>query len=92
MVGSWSKWFLIDGALSSGQIVLAVAFLISTLLNIMYLMPIAINAFINRPASTEPQYQEAPKSLLIPLSMTALLCLLLFFLMPYFYEFLQRIP
>jgi len=92
MVGSWSKWFLIDGALSSGQIVLAVAFLISTLLNIMYLMPIAINAFINRPASTEPQYQEAPKSLLIPLSMTALLCLLLFFLMPYFYEFFQRIP
>jgi len=92
MVGSWSKWFLIDGALSSGQIVLAVAFLISTLLNIVYLMPIAINAFINKPASTEYQYQEAPKSLLIPLCMTALLCLLLFFLMPYFYEFLQRIP
>jgi multicomponent Na+:H+ antiporter subunit D len=92
MVGSWSKWFLVDGALSSGQIVLAIAFLISTLLNIVYLMPIAINAFASKPSEADSHYREAPKSLVLPLCITAFLCLALFFLMPYFYQFLQTIP
>ena len=41
LAGNWSKWFLIDGALSAERLIIAAAFLISTLLNIIYLLPIA---------------------------------------------------
>ena len=50
MVGSWSKWFLIDGAISADQLIIAGAFLLSTLLNIVYLVPIATNGFLLKPA------------------------------------------
>ena len=38
MAGSLSKWFLVEGAVDAGMIFIAVAYLISTILNIIYLM------------------------------------------------------
>ncbi len=43
--GAWSKWFLALGAAESHHLVLLAALMISSLLNIAYLMPIAIRAF-----------------------------------------------
>ena len=91
LAGSWSKWFLIDGALSASHVLIAGAFLVSTLLNIVYLMPISIQAFSLKPNANKPRLQEAPKALLLPLSVTAISCLALFFLMPYIYHFLQSL-
>ena len=51
LAGSWSKWFLIDGALNAERLIIAAAFLISTLLNIVYLLPIALNGFLLTPAA-----------------------------------------
>ena len=88
LAGSWSKWFLIDGALSADRLIIAIAFLISTLLNIIYLMPIAINGYMLKPRHASKGIQEAPFAVVMPLCVTAGLCLVLFFLLPYVYDFL----
>jgi multicomponent Na+:H+ antiporter subunit D len=43
--GSWSKWYLALGAVESGQLIFVAVLMISSLLNIMYLIPIPIRAF-----------------------------------------------
>jgi multicomponent Na+:H+ antiporter subunit D len=43
--GSWSKWYLALGAVDAGQLVFVAVLMISSLLNIMYLIPIPIRAF-----------------------------------------------
>ena len=87
MVGSLSKWFLVEGAVDAGMIIVAVAYLISTILNIIYLLPIATNAFL-RSTEGESTLNEAPIAVLIPLCVTASLCLILFFMMPTMYDFI----
>ena len=88
MAGSWSKWFLIDGAISADRLIIAAAFLLSTLLNIVYLVPIATNAFLLRPDGGNTTMKEAPFAVVMPLCITAALCFVLFFLLPYVYDFL----
>ncbi len=91
LAGSWSKWFLIDGAISADRLLVAIAFLVSTLLNIAYLMPITLNGFLKKPNSKLRGTHEAPISLVAPLCLTAALCIALFFLMPNVYDFLSFI-
>ena len=88
LAGSWSKWFLVDGAISADMLIIAIAFLISTILNIIYLMPIAINGFLLKPAGGAQGIKEAPFAVVMPLCVTAGLCFVLFFLLPYVYDFL----
>ncbi len=88
LAGSWSKWFLIDGAITADRLIIAIAFLISTILNIIYLMPIAINGFLLKPAGSNCAIKEAPLAVVVPLCVTAGLCFVLFLLMPYVYDFL----
>lgn len=90
-VGSWSKWFLIDGAISADRLIIALAFLISTILNIVYLMPIAINGFMRKSTYNNRGIQEAPFAIVMPLCVTAALCLVLFFLLPHVYDFLLQL-
>ena len=88
LAGSWSKWFLIEGAISADQLLIAVAFLISTILNIVYLLPIATNGFLLKPEDGNTAIKEAPFAVVMPLCVTAGLCFVLFFLLPYVYDFL----
>jgi multicomponent Na+:H+ antiporter subunit D len=89
--GSWSKWFLLDGTLTAQEYVVTGAFVLSTLLNIAYLLPVATNAFFSKPKDgvTYNKIQEAPLACVAPLCFTAGLCLLLFFLMHHVYVYLQ---
>ena len=91
LAGSWSKWFLIDGALSADRLIIALAFLVSTILNIIYLMPIAINGFMANSKQRANNIQEAPFAIVMPLCVTASLCFVLFFLLPYIYDFLLQL-
>ena len=99
MGGSWSKWFLALGAAEAGQVWLIAALMISTLLNIAYLMPIAARAFFV-PTATAPDdhyaeetgesgIREAPIFCVVPLCVTALGCLILFFAGGEIYELLE---
>ena len=80
--GSWSKWYLALGALDAGQILFVAVLMISSLLNIAYLVPIPIRAFFSKPAdgSEPPSFHEAPALCVAALSLTALGCIVLFFL------------
>ena len=47
--GVWSKWYLSLGAAETGQIIFIAVFMISSLLNIAYLVPIVIRGFFSDP-------------------------------------------
>ncbi len=43
--GTWSKWYLMMGTIETEQFILMVIFMLSSLLNIAYLLPIPFHAF-----------------------------------------------
>ncbi len=84
--GAWSKWYLILGSLQADQMIFVVVLMISSLLNIAYLLPIPIRAFFPGSAHaagadvTEHEGRhEAPFLCVAPLMFTAVGCLVLFF-------------
>ena len=81
MGGSWSKWYLVLGAVEADQMILVAVLMVSSLLNIGYLIPIPIRAFFSPPAdgSDPPAFKEAPVFCVAALSFTALGCIALFF-------------
>jgi len=98
MAGTWSKWYLTVGALDAGHLAIVAVLMISSLLNIAYLMPIPIRAFWGRPngadgQSSEPvQIKEAPMPCLIALGVTSFCCLALFFYPQPIHELVNMIP
>ncbi|NRB45373.1 MAG: monovalent cation/H+ antiporter subunit D family protein [Verrucomicrobiales bacterium] len=84
--GAWSKWYLFLGALDANQTAMVIVLVISSLLNIAYLLPIPVNALFRSPSQKDGKdsdsgIKEAPLACLIPLCITALAGLL-FFLFP----------
>ena len=78
--GFISKWYLALGALDRDAIWVVVVLLISSLLNVFYLLPVAITAFFRTEESEKDQkIKEAPWPCVIPLALTALGCFGLFF-------------
>ncbi|BDD88149.1 monovalent cation/H+ antiporter subunit D family protein [Desulfofustis limnaeus] len=78
--GSWSKWFLMIGAFDAGQGIIMAVLMISSLLNIAYLLPIPMRAFFPNDGVERPVgMKEAPLPSLLALSVTALGCIVLFF-------------
>ncbi|MFQ5468489.1 MAG: proton-conducting transporter membrane subunit, partial [Kiloniellaceae bacterium] len=87
MGGLWSKWYLALGALENDQILLVGALMLSSLLNIAYLMPIPLRAFFGKapgnPGSNPGAavtIKEAPLPCLIAIGVTAAGCIVLFFI------------
>jgi multicomponent Na+:H+ antiporter subunit D len=96
MGGTWSKWFLVVGAVDSHQYILVGVLLLSTLLNIAYLLPPAVTAFFASPPEGDVTHDtttiaEAPVFCLVPLCLTAAGCLALFFFAGDIYRFLSAI-
>jgi multicomponent Na+:H+ antiporter subunit D len=79
--GTWSKWFLMLGAAEAHQVVALCALMLSSLLNIAYLMPVVVRGFFRAPEPTGSPagIKEAPLFCVIPLCFTAAACLALFF-------------
>ena len=79
--GMWSKWYLGLGAAETGQLLLLSVLMLSSLLNIAYLLPIPVRAFFAKPASGEhyTKINEAPKTILFAMMLTSLTCVILFF-------------
>ena len=84
----WSKWYLGMGAVETGQWLLLSVLLLSSLLNIVYLLPIPVRGFFGKAkeGTNYTQIKEAPVSCLLAMIMTSLACLLLFFYPDPFYE------
>ncbi|MCP1727067.1 multicomponent Na+:H+ antiporter subunit D [Natronospira proteinivora] len=80
MGGLWSKWHLVIGAADAGQVLMIFVFMISTLLNIAYLLTPVVRAFMLPPTDGyKGGIKEAPLFCVVPLSITALGCVALFF-------------
>ena len=77
--GLVSKWYLVMGTVESGQIGLLVVFLISSILNAAYFLPIVYKAFFLPPPADSKGGHEAPLFCLVPLCITACLSILFFF-------------
>ena len=79
--GTWSKWYLAIGTLEAGQLTLLAVLLISSLLNIAYLMPIPLRAFFSAPPGSETSngIREAPLPCLAAIIITTVGSLVLFF-------------
>lgn len=99
--GAWSKWFLLTGAADAQQTVLIGVLAVGSLLSVFYLLPVAGKALFMPPrvpntlsaAGVAPTgIAEAPFLCLLPICVTALGCLALFFFGNDIYEFLLRIP
>ena len=107
--GAWSKWLLAVGTVETDQLILTAALMLSSLLNIAYLIPIPMRAFMparqtNDSATSHQsngetasrmswysQIDEAPLMCVVPLCITAVGSLALFFAAQWIYEVLLPI-
>ncbi len=78
--GTWSKWYLMVGTIEADKLVLMVVLMVSSLLNIAYLLPIPIKGFLYPPrdGDTSTAIAEAPLPSLAALCLTAVGCIVLF--------------
>ncbi|MCB1505424.1 MAG: monovalent cation/H+ antiporter subunit D family protein [Hyphomicrobiaceae bacterium] len=104
--GTWSKWYLALGAIEGHKLAIVAILMISSLLNIAYLLPIPFKAFFGkRPASAgaaathghahdhaDGKIHEAPTACLIAIGATSLGCVLLFFYPDFVFDLLKQIP
>jgi multicomponent Na+:H+ antiporter subunit D len=90
MGGSWSKWYLMLGALEAEQLVMMAVLMASSLLSIGYLMPVVGRAFFRPPPEDDHHdddqahghgngLQEAPLLCVLPPVLTGIGCIVLFF-------------
>ncbi|MDZ7790265.1 MAG: proton-conducting transporter membrane subunit [Xanthomonadales bacterium] len=81
VAGMWSKWYLLLGSLEAEQWVLVIALLISSLLNIAYLLVVPARAFLLPPADDQVpgRFKEAPWPMVASMLITAGLCIFFFF-------------
>ena len=89
--GMWSKWYLGLGTLEEGHYVVLAALMVSSLLNIVYLLPIPIRAFLSPPEDSgvgTDGMREAPWQCVAAPLLTAAGCVLLFFYPDPFYRLL----
>jgi multicomponent Na+:H+ antiporter subunit D len=93
LAGTWDKILLMEGAVNGGWTVLTGVVLVGSLLSVAYLLPVSIRAFLlperaavgaafDDPSGIPPPrvpVQEAPASCVVPLCLTALACVVMFF-------------
>ena len=101
--GSWPKFFLMVGAADAGQLAVIAVLMVSSLLNIVYLLPIALRGFYAKPPAGEgageegaggllgANISEAPLLCLLPILFTAVGCIVLFFMATDLAAFLEPI-
>lgn len=97
MAGTWSKWFLTIGALEADKLIIVAVLMVSSLLNIAYLLPIPIKAFFSSSGEQTGSWswsdtKEAPLACIIALVTTSILCLVLFFFPQPLVELVNMIP
>ena len=91
--GTWSKWFLLMGSMETEQWTIMLILMISSLLNIAYLLPIPLRAFFPGTKTTfaGAGIKEAPLPSLIALCITTLGCVILFVYPQPLYELAKAI-
>ncbi len=90
--GSWSKWLLIVGAADTQQWFMIGVLMISSLLNVAYLLPIIGRGFFSPlPEGSPTKISESPVLVWLPPAITAFGTIVLFFYAGALQEFLSPI-
>ena len=91
LAGSWSKWLLIVASADAEQIAMMVVLLISSLLNVAYLLPLVARGFFLSiyDDKVPTKFTEGPLLVWLPPALTAFGCIILFFYAGYIQEFLM---
>jgi multicomponent Na+:H+ antiporter subunit D len=93
--GFISKWYLSLGAIEANQFPIIIVLAASTILNACYFMPIVYAAFFKEPlpdphhhqhSNSHKKLHEAPALMVVPLVLTALGALILFFAPTFFLD------
>jgi len=77
--GVWSKWYLALATIDAGHLLLLGVLLLSSLLNIAYLLVIPMRAFFCTPADQSNGIHEAPVACLLAMGITSAACVFYFF-------------
>jgi multicomponent Na+:H+ antiporter subunit D len=95
LAGAWSKWYLVLGAAEGHQLVFIAVLMLSSLLSLGYLVPVAARAFFlplpGGDAHERGGISEAPLLCVIPPLLTAAGCIALFFLADPVVRFVEQI-
>lgn len=92
MGGSWPKFLLMLGAADAGQMAMIVVLIVSSLMNVAYLLSIPIMAFYGgAPTGGKAPIKEAPLLCVLPPVVTAVAAFILFLLADPLYAYLAPI-
>ncbi|HOW69545.1 MAG TPA: monovalent cation/H+ antiporter subunit D family protein [Phycisphaerae bacterium] len=93
VAGFVTKWYLLNGALDAGSIGIIIVLMASTLLNAAYFVPVVYQGFFGQPseADLEHRYSEAHPSMVVPLTVTALISVVIGLCPGLFLSFVQRV-
>ena len=91
--GSWSKWYIALGAVEADQLAFVAVLMISSLLNVAYLIPVFARGFFGPRNEREGAegLREAPIFCVVPLWITAIGCIFLFLFADRLYAMLAPI-
>ena len=82
--GSWTKLMLMLGALEADVMAVVFVLMLSSLLSLYYLGQPVLRGFFAKAPDGDESYAEAPLTMVIPLAVTALASIALFFYVDYF--------
>jgi multicomponent Na+:H+ antiporter subunit D len=93
VAGFVTKWYLINGAWDAGSIGILVVLLVSTLLNAAYFAPVVYQGFFGKQSEADAHhnYSEAHPAMLIPLTITAIISVLIGLYPAFFMRFVQHL-
>jgi len=93
VAGFVTKWYLVNGAWDAGSVGIILVLLASTLLNAAYFAPVVYQGFFGKTSVSDAQhhYREAHPALVIPLSITALISVLIGLYPAFFMRFVQNL-
>src|SRR5579859_2803541 len=93
VAGFVTKWYLLNGAWDVHSVGILVVLLVSTLLNAAYFVPVIYQGFFGKTSDSDAHqgYTEAHPALVIPLSVTAVISVLIGLYPGFFMRFVQHL-
>ena len=91
VAGFVSKWYLLNGAWDAHSLAVVMVLLVSTLLNTAYFAPVVYQGFFGKPSSQDhgQQLAEAHPSMVVPLTITAVISVVIGLYPGFFMRFVQ---
>ncbi len=93
VAGFVTKWYLLNGAMDAHSIAVLLVLLVSTLLNAAYFAPVVYQGFFGKRSESDEhhQYREASPAMVIPLSITAVISVVIGLYPGIFMRFVQHV-